>query len=206
MKFSKAARKLRGKPLPEVLARCFSYGRGYLLSTRFEKRGLISARGSVRIFRKNGMISVGEFTEFWPGVKVSCWGKYKGEPALIRIGTRCSIGDRTEIHAGKSVQIGNDVIIAWDCVIMDRDYHSTFGMGEVFEPVLIGNGVWIGCRAIILKGVTIGEGAVVGAGSVVTKSVDPFMLVAGNPARVIRKVHGWKGETPGLREISSGSV
>lgn len=197
MKFSEVTQKLRGNPLPEVLARCFSYGRGYVISTRFEKRALISVRGSLRIVRKNGTISVGEFTEFWPGVKLSCWGKYKGNRALIRIGSSCSIGDRTEIHAGRRVEIGNDVIIAWDCVIMDRDYHSTLAMGEVFDPVLIKDGAWIGCRAIILKGVTIGEGAIVGAGSVVTKSVNPFTLVAGNPARVIRKVRGWKGKIPG---------
>lgn len=50
---------------------------------------------------------------------------------------------------------------------------------------MIGNRVWIGYRAIILPGITIGEGAVVGAGAVVTKDVDPFAIVAGNPARKI---------------------
>ena len=54
--------------------------------------------------------------------------------------------------------------------------------------VTIGNDVWIGAGAIILNGVTIGEGAVVGAGSVVTKDVNPYEIVAGNPARVIRKI------------------
>ena len=77
---------------------------------------------------------------------------------------------------------------------MDRDYHSTLQESEVLRPITIGNNVWIGCRAIILKGVTIGEGAVVAAGAVVTKDVAPFMLVAGNPARVIREVKGWRNE------------
>ena len=76
---------------------------------------------------------------------------------------------------------------------MDRDYHSTGQGTEILKPVAIGNNVWIGCKAIILKGVTIGEGAVVAAGSVVTKDVAPFTLVAGNPARVIREVKGWRG-------------
>ena len=51
----------------------------------------------------------------------------------------------------------------------------------------IGDGVWIGARAIILPGVTIGEGAVVAAGAVVTKDVDPWAVVGGNPAKFIKK-------------------
>jgi len=53
-------------------------------------------------------------------------------------------------------------------------------------PVKISNKAWIGVRAIVLKGVTIGEGAVVGAGSIVTSDVPPWTIVAGNPARIIR--------------------
>ena len=56
------------------------------------------------------------------------------------------------------------------------------------KPVLICDDVLIGCMAVILKGVTIGEGAIVGAGSVVTKDVPPWTIVAGNPARVIREI------------------
>lgn len=55
-------------------------------------------------------------------------------------------------------------------------------------PIHINEKVWIGMNAIILKGVTIGEGAIVGAGSVVTKDVPPWTVVAGNPARVVKKL------------------
>lgn len=55
-------------------------------------------------------------------------------------------------------------------------------------PVKICNKVWIGFNSIILKGVTIGEGSIVGAGSVVTKDVPPWTIVAGNPARIIREI------------------
>lgn len=56
-----------------------------------------------------------------------------------------------------------------------------------YKTTTIGNDVWVGNRAMILQGVTIGDGAVVGAGSVVTKDVEPYTIVAGNPAKVIRK-------------------
>jgi acetyltransferase-like isoleucine patch superfamily enzyme len=186
-------RKVRGKSVGQILSGIFAYLRGYLKSIRFENRVPISVRGPLRIIKRNGSIKVGEFTEFWPGVKLSCYGSSQSEQASIRIGNHCSIGDRTEIHSGRKVDIGNNVIIAWDCVVMDRDYHSTSQDKETMKPVLIGNNVWIGCRAIILKGVTIGEGAVVAAGAVVTKDIPPFTLVAGNPARVTREVKGWRG-------------
>ena len=54
------------------------------------------------------------------------------------------------------------------------------------KPVIIGDDVWIGARAIIMPGIVIGRGAVIGAGSVVTKNVDEYAVVAGNPARVIK--------------------
>lgn len=187
-------RKLRGKSLGEILSGTLAYLRGYLASTRFENRVPVSVRGRLRIIKKNGSIKVGEFTEFWPEAKLSCLGKNNRSKARITIGRNCSIGDRTEIHAGEHVQIGNNVIIAWDCVIMDRDYHSTGQGGEILRPVTIGDNVWIGCRAIILKGVTIEEGAVVAAGAVVTRDVPSFTLVAGNPARVIKEVAGWRGK------------
>jgi galactoside O-acetyltransferase len=56
------------------------------------------------------------------------------------------------------------------------------------KPVKIEDKVWIGFNSIILKGVTVGEGAIVGAGSVVTKDVPPYTIVAGNPARIIREL------------------
>jgi maltose O-acetyltransferase len=59
---------------------------------------------------------------------------------------------------------------------------------ELGKPVAIGNDCWIGGSAVILPGVTIGDGVVVGAGSVVTKNVEPYVVVAGNPAKVIKRI------------------
>ena len=60
------------------------------------------------------------------------------------------------------------------------------GFTEV-DPIVIEDDVWIGARVIILKGVTIGKGSIIGAGSVVTKDVEPYSIVGGNPAKLIRK-------------------
>lgn len=67
------------------------------------------------------------------------------------------------------------------------------GGGGISAPIVIGDNVFIGARAIILKGVTIGEGAIVGAGSVVTKDVAEYSIVAGNPAKVIRALDRREG-------------
>jgi acetyltransferase-like isoleucine patch superfamily enzyme len=170
----------------------YSYIRGSLLSAiRLNRRAFISQRGKVKIIKHNGEIIIENRTALWPNIKLSCIGT-PGRQAKLKIGARCSIGDRTEIHCGNAVTVGDDVIIAWDCTILDRDYHATDAGPEKSVPVRIGNRVWIGCHAIILKGVQIGDGAVVAAGAVVTKNVLQNTLVAGNPARIIRTVKGWR--------------
>ena len=68
-------RKVRGKSFGQILSGSIAYLKGYLKSIRFENRVPISVRGPLRIIKNNGSIKVGEFTEFWPGVKLSCFGK-----------------------------------------------------------------------------------------------------------------------------------
>ncbi len=163
-----------------------AYVRGFIICYTLDKRTLFAAMGKVTIVKKNGCIEIGDSVRLWPSVKLSCVGEEK--KACITIGEGSYIGDRTEIHAGEKVSIGKNVRISWDCVIMDRDYHSHDGMVEKTNAVIIGDNVWIGCRSIILKGVTIGENAVIGAGSVVTKNVEARSIVAGNPAKFIKSV------------------
>lgn len=112
--------------------------------------------------------------------------------------TEVSLGDNSGIGINAQiapyVTIGNDVMMGPDCMI----YTTNHGMDRLDipmwkqksskpEPVVIGNDVWIGSRVIILSGVHIGDGSVIGAGSIVTKDVEPYSIVAGNPARLIRK-------------------
>ena len=91
------------------------------------------------------------------------------------------------------VKIGKDVMMGPDVVILGRKH--IFNNCEVpmqlqgsaeDKPVVIGNGVWIGTRAIILPGVHVGSGVIIAAGSVVTRDVPDFSIVGGNPAEAIK--------------------
>ncbi len=161
--------------------------KGIFYKIKFNKSGkLLRMEKGVRVMKNNGKITLGDRVFLHRYVKLSAYG------GNIEIGNNSYIGDRTEIHAGKSVKIGNNVNIAWDCNILDRDYHAFESESEVIKPVTISDNVWIGVRCIVLKGVTIGEGAVVAAGSVVTRDVPARCLVAGNPAKVIKENVTWK--------------
>lgn len=131
---------------------------------------------------------------------------------VVHIGNNVHIGGAMLI-CRTSINIGNDVTMAWGITIYDhdshntnwekrkndneqcyKDYHEYKGNNVVnknwddviSKPITIEDKVWIGFDVTILKGVTIGEGAVIGAKSVVTKDVPAWTVVAGNPARVVK--------------------
>jgi acetyltransferase-like isoleucine patch superfamily enzyme len=122
----------------------------------------------------------------------------------IVIGNDCYIGDATRIWSGKSITIGNHVLIAHAVSIMDnlthpvdhmarrQHYSDIFSKGHPADidlgdrPIVIEDDVWIGAGAIILRGVTIGARSIISAGSVIRSDVPPDVIVAGNPAVVIR--------------------
>lgn len=169
----------------------FAVLRGFAHRLRFKTCGsLLRIERGVRIWKNKGEISIGNKVLLHRHCKLSAYGV--DDVAQIVIGSNTYIGDRTEIHAGKLVEIGNGCDISWDCNILDRDYHKICSDREVLKPVKICDNVWIGCGATILKGVTIGKGAVVAAGAVVTKDVPAGCLVAGNPAKVVKENIFWK--------------
>ena len=143
------------------------------------------------------------------GRHVSC---YAGCSFSVGDNGQCSIGDFTLLNgalimAEEKIDIASHCLISWNVGIADSDFHplepaqrliDAQALAPYFKnrpprpklktaPVKIADNVWIGMNAIILKGVTIGENSVVAAGSVVTKSVEPNTVVAGNPAQVVKQ-------------------
>lgn len=113
-----------------------------------------------------------------------------GENATLTIGDKTMINRRSEICCKERISIGSSCAISWDVCIMDTDYHFIEGVSNT-APVVIGDNVWIGCKSIILKGVTIGDGAVIAAGSVVTSDVPKNCVVGGNPAKILKQNVIW---------------
>lgn len=121
---------------------------------------------------------------------------HHGSDIRVFEGATLTIGEifampRTQIRCKKEITIGNNVAIAREVLIMDSDAHPTSDK-DMDKPVKIGDHVWIGSRATILKGVNIGDGAIVAAGSLVTKDVPPRTMVAGVPARIIKHDVKWE--------------
>lgn len=126
---------------------------------------------------------------------------YEGASIVIFEGGSLTLGknsymNQSLIQCASSITIGDNCAIAGDVLIQDTDFHTVLDENghekPVSKPIVIGNNVWICAKATILKGVTIGDGAIVAAGAVVTKSVPPHSLVAGNPAKVIRENVAWR--------------
>lgn len=150
----------------------------------------------------NPKICVGD-NVYLSGKIVVTAGRIFPDPEL-RIGNRTFIGHMSSFSVAKSIEIGEDVLIAGGCWISDYSAHPVnpekrvAGMQtepEDVRPVRIGNRVWLGSRSIILPGVTVGDDAVVGAAAVVTKDVPAGCICVGNPGRILpRTVYGPRSE------------
>lgn len=118
----------------------------------------------------------------------------RGDAELV-IGDGTFIGHACGFNAGRSIRIGRHCLLATEVLVYDMDGHPLDAdrrragepsPPEDIKPVVIGDDVWIGTGAVVLKGVTIGDRAVIAARSVVTADIPPDSVAAGNPARVIR--------------------
>jgi len=122
-----------------------------------------------------------------------------GKGARLTIGCRSYISGDSRVGVSKLVSIGSDCAISWCVTIIDDDGHGV--PDRRCAPIAIGDRVWIGCNATILKGVSIGSGSVVAAGAVVTRSCAPRSLLAGVPAKAIRNDITWMDTPPQTTEV-----
>ncbi|EOZ9389284.1 DapH/DapD/GlmU-related protein [Enterobacter cancerogenus] len=138
---------------------------------------------------------------------------FESHKGCVVIGDKTFINKDTKVISVDSITIGNNVTISFGVMIYDHDSHSldyrdrqndilkildTQNLNNDIEnknwdcvksaPIVIGDNVWIGFQAAILKGVTVGEGAIIAAKAVVTKNVPAWSVVAGNPAKVVKEL------------------
>lgn len=106
----------------------------------------------------------------------------------VKIGKRVYINSGCLMMSAGGITIGDDTQIAANVQLISNNHDLEYRNVITCKPVVIGRNVWIGAGATILPGVTIGDNSVVGAGSVVTKDVPDDTIVAGNPARIIKKI------------------
>jgi len=124
---------------------------------------------------------------------------YLDKFVYFRYPKRVFIGDDVSINRGSKffpswwdkaaeIRIGNRVRIGPETCFFSAGHNSEdIHLADVAASIIIGNDVWIGGRAVILQGVTVGDGSIVAAGSVVTKDVPPFTMVGGVPAKILKK-------------------
>lgn len=151
-------------------------------------------------FHKKSVIKIGKNFISQADIRWNVYGIIQPNVLNVRTpGAQIIIGDNvgisgSTISASQSIVIGNNVLIGSGCVICDSDAHPIHPKDRNDSkktksiPIKIEDGVFIGARCLILKGVTIGKGSVIGAGSVVTHDVMPMSIYAGNPAKFIKKI------------------
>lgn len=135
----------------------------------------------------HGVVEVADACELNQGVELNPFG------GLIRIARRVWLGPYVVIYGHGGVEIGEQTLVSMHCSILSSN-HGVPPFGKLIRdtpdelrPTKIGRDVWIGANAVILGGVTIGDGAVVAAGAVVNRDVEAGAVVAGVPARVVKR-------------------
>ena len=165
---------------------CFSAGNDVIIE-EFSFLHCLSAQG----------VTIGNNTSIDRNLWLHCGGTHINyDHGYFKIGDHSYIGCNAVIGAGGGIRIGHHVLIGQGVNIHAENHNFSDRnlrideQGVSYQGVIIEDDVWIGSKVTILDGVTIGQGAVVGAGSVVTKSVPPYAIAVGIPARVI----GTRGE------------
>ena len=150
---------------------------------------LMNGKGQI-LFGKNVQIGVINSPNFYTHYS---YLEVRNSKSKISIGDNTSINNSFSAVAFSNITIKNDVLIGYNCSIVDSDGHELDSTNRntsdiVSKSVLIENNVFIGNNVTILKGVTIGENSIIGACSVVTRSIPSNVIAAGNPAEEIKKI------------------
>jgi acetyltransferase-like isoleucine patch superfamily enzyme len=161
---------------------------------QFRGKPEILGRPLISVARGGEMI-IGDAVRLYSATRSNPLGAF--QPCVLRAmapGARLVLGDRaglsgTVLCAAAGIEVGEGTIFGSGALVIDNDFHVPKGEWDwaddaraTARPIRIGRGVFVGARAIILKGVTIGDRAIIGAGAVVTRDVPAGQVAAGNPA------------------------
>lgn len=187
-----------------MIARASARGRGVIRTALLRRRlGAMGAGSSIASpcwLHGERHISIGANVTIWRHARLEAIPTDAGNAPQLIIGDGAVIQPYAHIAAAQRVEIGRGALFASHVYISDHDHDyadpedPVVSNGRVVcAPVSIGDFAWLGERAVVLKGVTIGERSIIGAGSIVTRDVPPLSIAIGAPARVIRRYdHGLK--------------
>ncbi len=159
---------------------------------RLGKNCIIGNEVHIDALSENG-IQMGNNVTVARGATLVCTGVIAKKGKGIKIGNNCAIGAQSFLSGQGGIEIGDDVIMGPQVRIFSENHNyedpdiPIRSQGESRKEVIIAHNCWVGAGVTILAGVTIGSGCVLAAGSVITKSFPPDSIVAGVPARVIKK-------------------
>lgn len=189
---------------PEQIIRVINGLRKYIYGSKVKRKLKVYGENVVIIppmtLKGGKYISIGENFSCGTGMMMQCWDQYEGEkysPCLV-IGSNAEFGRFNHIGCISQIIIGDNILTGSNVHITDHN-HGEIKKEENLQPpikrnlhskgsVIIGNNVWIGDNVVVMPGVTIGDNAIIGANAVVTKDVEKNCVVAGVPAKLIKKL------------------
>lgn len=163
-----------------------------LIKIGFGEVGIFDSKYSRTIWQNNGgkVIFKGK-ASIGHGSRISV-----NPHGCLTFGKNFGISAESSIVCSKEITFGDDVLVSWNCLFMDTDFHHIIVNNEIVnldQSICIGDHVWIGCRSTILKGVKIPDNCIIAANSNVIRSIShENVIVAGNPAVVKKKFTDWE--------------
>lgn len=155
--------------------------------------GIFDQKYDRGIWQNSGDVYFNGCASFGHGSKISNGG-------TLVIGNNFLNTAKSEIVCQDKVTFGDNVLISWDCLIMDTDFHSILNNSEktlnLNKEINVGNHVWIGCRSLILKGVSIPDDCIIAANSTITKSFSDSNLLIGGVNNILKTGVSWNGTFP----------
>jgi acetyltransferase-like isoleucine patch superfamily enzyme len=171
--------------IPTTIDKIWNYSRKIIY-----KRRAVYFEFGASLYRYFDNVNLGKDIYLKRWSTVGCANKH----ALVKIGNNTTIGFGSIIISSGSISVGDNCMIAPYVHIVDSNHgyslKTPFNQQEnIVSPVRIGDNVWIGTGVVILAGVAIGDNVVISAGTVVTKSFESGVVIAGVPAKILKKLN-----------------